>query len=225
MAARKSCISSGAEVVPYELTLRERVISAIADPNIGFILLVVGALGIVRGIQLAWVNLRRRRGRHSSAAGGVVAGGAPAQLGRSLITAAGRHAVRPGSALRLAWSPGHGRNRRADPRRADADQRSAGDADPSAHGAVGIDSFRADYDVPAVAGHTSAAEQIADGRRRRAQRDRRGADRTRSSRKSVRARRVLGCRVVVAGGAGRGSARRCGGRNEAKVEPREVLPR
>jgi membrane-bound serine protease (ClpP class) len=36
----------GAEVVPYDLTLRERVISAIADPNIGFILLVVGALGL-----------------------------------------------------------------------------------------------------------------------------------------------------------------------------------
>jgi membrane-bound serine protease (ClpP class) len=37
---------SGAEVVPYDLTLRERIISAIADPNIGFILLVVGALGL-----------------------------------------------------------------------------------------------------------------------------------------------------------------------------------
>jgi membrane-bound serine protease (ClpP class) len=37
---------SGAEVVPYDLTLRERVISAIADPNVGFILLIVGALGL-----------------------------------------------------------------------------------------------------------------------------------------------------------------------------------
>jgi membrane-bound serine protease (ClpP class) len=37
---------AGAEVVPYQLTLRERIISAIADPNIGFILLVVGALGL-----------------------------------------------------------------------------------------------------------------------------------------------------------------------------------
>jgi len=37
---------SGAEVVPYDLTLRERVISSIADPNVGFILLVVGALGL-----------------------------------------------------------------------------------------------------------------------------------------------------------------------------------
>src|SRR5690242_2606395 len=36
----------GAEVVPYDRTLRERVIGAIADPNIGFILLVVGALGL-----------------------------------------------------------------------------------------------------------------------------------------------------------------------------------
>jgi membrane-bound serine protease (ClpP class) len=37
---------TGAEVVPYDLTLRERIISSIADPNIGFILLVVGALGL-----------------------------------------------------------------------------------------------------------------------------------------------------------------------------------
>jgi len=37
---------AGAEVLPYDLTLREKIISAIADPNIGFILLVVGALGI-----------------------------------------------------------------------------------------------------------------------------------------------------------------------------------
>lgn len=37
---------AGAEVVPYGLTLRERVIGAIADPNIGFILLVLGALGL-----------------------------------------------------------------------------------------------------------------------------------------------------------------------------------
>jgi membrane-bound serine protease (ClpP class) len=37
---------SGAEVVPYGLTLRERIISSIADPNVGFILLIVGALGL-----------------------------------------------------------------------------------------------------------------------------------------------------------------------------------
>lgn len=37
---------SGAEVVEFEQTLRERVVSAIADPNLGFILLIVGALGI-----------------------------------------------------------------------------------------------------------------------------------------------------------------------------------
>ena len=37
---------AGAEVVPYGLTLRERIISSIADPNVGFILLIVGALGL-----------------------------------------------------------------------------------------------------------------------------------------------------------------------------------
>ena len=37
---------TGAEVVPYTPSLRERIVSAIADPNVGFILLVVGALGV-----------------------------------------------------------------------------------------------------------------------------------------------------------------------------------
>lgn len=37
---------AGAEVSVYQKTIRETIISAIADPNIGFILLVLGALGI-----------------------------------------------------------------------------------------------------------------------------------------------------------------------------------
>jgi len=37
---------AGAEVVPYRMSPRQRLISAIADPNIGFILMVLGALGI-----------------------------------------------------------------------------------------------------------------------------------------------------------------------------------
>jgi membrane-bound serine protease (ClpP class) len=37
---------SGATVIEANLTLRERLIAAIADPNIGFILLVLGALGV-----------------------------------------------------------------------------------------------------------------------------------------------------------------------------------
>jgi len=36
----------GAEVVEYQKTLRERIVAAIADPNIGFILLVLGLLGV-----------------------------------------------------------------------------------------------------------------------------------------------------------------------------------
>ena len=37
---------AGAETVEYQLTLREKIISSIADPNIALVLLVVGALGI-----------------------------------------------------------------------------------------------------------------------------------------------------------------------------------
>lgn len=36
----------GAEVADYQPSLRERIMDAIADPNIGFILLILGALGI-----------------------------------------------------------------------------------------------------------------------------------------------------------------------------------
>jgi membrane-bound serine protease (ClpP class) len=37
---------AGAEVTDYQPTVRERIISSIADPNVGFILLVLGALGL-----------------------------------------------------------------------------------------------------------------------------------------------------------------------------------
>lgn len=35
-----------AQILEYEKTIRERVVSAIADPNLGFILLIAGALGL-----------------------------------------------------------------------------------------------------------------------------------------------------------------------------------
>ena len=38
--------TTGAEIVEYRRTLRQRIISAIADPNIALVLLVIGALGI-----------------------------------------------------------------------------------------------------------------------------------------------------------------------------------
>lgn len=38
--------TAGAEIVDFQLSPREKLISAIADPNIGFMLLVIGVLGI-----------------------------------------------------------------------------------------------------------------------------------------------------------------------------------
>jgi membrane-bound serine protease (ClpP class) len=38
--------TAGAEVETYERTLREKIVAAIADPNIALILLVIGALGV-----------------------------------------------------------------------------------------------------------------------------------------------------------------------------------
>ncbi|MGA2181699.1 MAG: nodulation protein NfeD [Bryobacteraceae bacterium] len=44
--ARQKLNTAGAEVVVVSLTWRERLVSAISDPNIGFILLVLGGLGL-----------------------------------------------------------------------------------------------------------------------------------------------------------------------------------
>jgi membrane-bound serine protease (ClpP class) len=38
--------TAGSEITDYRSSARERIISAIADPNIGFLLLVIGALGV-----------------------------------------------------------------------------------------------------------------------------------------------------------------------------------
>lgn len=38
--------TAGARIVNYDLTPRERIVSAVADPNIGFILLILGAIGV-----------------------------------------------------------------------------------------------------------------------------------------------------------------------------------
>ncbi len=43
---RQTLELSGAEVVTYERNLREKIIAAIADPNVALVLLVLGALGI-----------------------------------------------------------------------------------------------------------------------------------------------------------------------------------
>jgi membrane-bound serine protease (ClpP class) len=42
----------GTEIVPYRLSLRERVLSAIADPNIALLLLILGVLGIYAEFSL-----------------------------------------------------------------------------------------------------------------------------------------------------------------------------
>jgi membrane-bound serine protease (ClpP class) len=44
--AKETLHLRGAVIIPVEKTIRERIIEAIADPNIGFILLILGAMGI-----------------------------------------------------------------------------------------------------------------------------------------------------------------------------------
>ncbi len=44
--SRQVLHTAGAVIVPYEATLRERILAAIADPNVALIILIIGALGI-----------------------------------------------------------------------------------------------------------------------------------------------------------------------------------
>ena len=44
--AKQTLHTAGAEIVDYQPSARERIISAVSDPNLGFILLIAGALGI-----------------------------------------------------------------------------------------------------------------------------------------------------------------------------------
>ncbi len=64
---------AGASVTETKRTLRERVMGAIADPNIGFILMVLGVLGNLCRIHLARIDFPRNCGRDSGVAGAFIA--------------------------------------------------------------------------------------------------------------------------------------------------------
>ena len=62
---------AGEPVRDYRMTLKQRILSYIMDPNVAFILLAIGALALVRGVQSSGRghSWHCRRGLHS--AGGV----------------------------------------------------------------------------------------------------------------------------------------------------------
>ncbi len=168
--------TAGAEVVDYRLTSRERIIRSIADPNIAFILLVLGALGIYVEFSSPGLILP-----------GVI-GGILALLGLSGLAVLpinwiGAALLMLGAAMFIleAKFASHGdsgqrRDGRDDSGRAASDQRAARSAHPSIHRAVGDHTVRADHHVSGFAGGACARQQGADVERRLVERDWPGAN-------------------------------------------------
>jgi membrane-bound serine protease (ClpP class) len=110
---------AGATVDPYQPNLRERIILAIADPNIALILIVLGALGIYIEFNSPGVIAPGVAGAISILLGAIRA---PHQLDRRGTAGASVHAVRARSQIRLPRSSHDRRSRRDGSRRSAADR-------------------------------------------------------------------------------------------------------
>ena len=109
------------QVVEYGKTTRERIISAIADPNLALVLLVIGALGIYIEFHSPGLIVPGVIGAIMVLLGLVRSFRAADQLGGSRAAAAGRCAVHPGSQVRHARRSGGRRGGGDGPGRAAAD--------------------------------------------------------------------------------------------------------
>ena len=171
--------TAGAEIVEYQRTLRQRIISAIADPNIALMLLVIGALGIYVEFSSPGLIAPGVFGANSGAARPVGDLRAAHQLAGRGAAAAGVHALRAGGEVHLARSSGSGRRGGDGAGRGDAGgQPAAGDAHSLEHGARADAAVFGDHGVPADARGARAAEQGGDRGRGHDRGDRRGVDRT-----------------------------------------------
>ena len=173
---------AGASVTETKRTLREQVIGAIADPNIGFILMVLGVLGI-------YVEFTSPGLIFPGIAGAILALLGLSSLSILPINWAGvgtvgafARALRAGSEIRVARHAGHRRNHFDGAGRAAAGQRTAGHAHSSFHRARGRAAFRGHHDVSGLDGDQGAAEQSAHRRRGNDRATRRRADRAASRR-------------------------------------------
>jgi len=182
---------TGASVAEYRPTMRESIISAVSDPNIAFILLVVGALGL-------YVEFS-----HPGLIAPGVAGAILVLLGLSALSVLPISITgvallvlalvlfRAGSQVRLARDTGrrgrggHGAGRAA------AGGRAARAAHPLFDRHRRHSALRGYHDIPAFAGHARASRQGHHRRGRHAGRDRRRPHAARSGGQGVCPGRVL----------------------------------
>ena len=103
MARKEVLHVAGATVTEVRRTLRERLIGSIADPNIGFILLVLGALGIYVEFSSPGLIFAGVAGAILVLLGALGADYPADQLGRRRAAGALGDAVCFGGKVRLAW--------------------------------------------------------------------------------------------------------------------------
>ena len=149
---------AGVVVTEARETLRERVVSAIADPNIGFILLVLGVLGVYVEFTSPGLIFPGIAGAILALLGTVVAFHSSHQLDRRRAAGARASAVRIGGEVRIARHARHRRDRRDGAGRAAAGERTARNAHSSFHRAGRGASIRGHHNVLGFDGGQGAAQ-------------------------------------------------------------------
>jgi membrane-bound serine protease (ClpP class) len=108
--AKQTLHTAGAEIEEYHPSLRQSFVSAIADPNIALIILVIGGLCVyIEFIHFSGHGRARRNRRHYGAVGPFRAVGAAYRLVGRGPAAGGVHPVRSRSQIRLARGSRRGR--------------------------------------------------------------------------------------------------------------------
>ena len=216
----------GETIRPFDMTLKQRILAFIMDPNIAFILLAIGALGALCGVQPS-----RRGGAGDGGHRVHPAGGFRAQSFAGTFCGGGADPgfvcpVRTGSEICHPWRSGDRRDGHHGSGRAAAGGRPhSGNASASADRAGGEHSAGRDHGVPHEHCSEGASQQGGDWSAGAGGRNRHRTDCALASRKDLCSRRTLGCHVRER------RARRADGRGrgvdglQLRVEPSAAVER
>ncbi len=143
----------------YRPSLRERVLTAIADPNIALLLVVLGALGIYAGVSCAGDGGAGSGRRDPDAAGADGAGDVADRLAGRGTDDSGAHVLCTGGEVRNARRADNGRRGRFGTGRGDADRyERAGAANSLEHGDWTRAAVCFDHELSGLDGRAGAAE-------------------------------------------------------------------
>jgi membrane-bound serine protease (ClpP class) len=148
--AHQKLHTAGAEIVTASLSGRERLVSAISDPNIGFILLVLGALGLYVEFSSPGLIFPGVAGAVLVLLGFSSLAVLPINWVGVVLLILAVVDVRAGSENRIPRHSRHGRDNLHGAGRCAAGERSAGGAHPSLDGARGEPALCAHHHVSGV---------------------------------------------------------------------------